>query len=793
MTAVAGRPVAARGGRSAAGRDPILASKITVPGVPAWVVPRPRITKLLARGMRWHDLTVVTGPPGAGKTMALASWAATESGPVAWVSLDEYDNRPGVFWSYVVAALHRSGVALAGVLPPAGRGRSAEHLFLLRLAEALAAHDPPVTLVLDDFHLMSQPKVTEGLEFLLRNTGPGLRLAICSRMDPLLPLYRYRLAGELTEVRAGDLAFTVAEAGQLLAPHGDPLSADSLGYLTERTEGWAAGSRLAALSMDAHPDPDQFVKELTTEDNPLTSYLVEEVLGAQPAEVQQVLLCTSILEQVSPDCASELAGTGQAAGILTALAHANAFVWSIGGGWYRYHTMFAEVLRLKLRSRSPDRVPGLHRQAARWYERNGHLTEAVRHAARAGDWQLAAVMVIDALAVGQIADPGHGQALAGEFTGMPHPGTLGTAQPYLVAAAVALAGEGPEAAAAMLAAAQPMLDRLPADQEATSRLAAELIRLAVSRRTGNLLAATAAVASAESALPGVPPDVLARHPEIRHQLLSCRGAVEVWSGRFDDAVRTLRSAVTAAADPDGGRDRADYLGQLALAEALRGRLGRAGELANQAMAAIAQGERRPSAGHPCPAALLTLAWVRLENNGLRDAADLLKQLNAALSASPDKLLGAMACLTVARGGLAEGHPAMVTQYLAKARSGWPVPAWLESRLGLVELQAVAAAAGSRQHLPVPARGDARPASLDPATAPLTALDPVGAPLIVEPLTEREQEVLRHISHMLSTAEVASEMYISTNTVKTHLKSIFRKLAAAHRGEAVRRARQLELI
>ena len=140
---------------------PILASKITAPGVPDWAVPRPRVTKLIAEGTRWCPLTVVTGPPGAGKTMALALWAAAEPGPVAWVSLDDYDNRPGVFWSYVVAALGRSGVAVPQALSAAARGRAADHAFLLRLASALAAQDPPVTLVIDDLHLLTDPAVHE--------------------------------------------------------------------------------------------------------------------------------------------------------------------------------------------------------------------------------------------------------------------------------------------------------------------------------------------------------------------------------------------------------------------------------------------------------------------------------------------------------------------------------------------------------------------------------------------------------------------------------------------------------
>ena len=785
MAANVARPVTARAGRSAGGgRDPILLSKITVPGRPAWMVPRQRITELIDRGLGCGPLAVVTGPPGAGKTMALAIWAAAWSGPVAWLSLDEYDNRPGIFWAYLSAALRGAGVALPRALSAAGRGRTAEHLFLLRLAGALSEQDQPVTLVLDDFHLMTQPRVLEGLDFLLRNSGPGLRLVVCSRMDPLLPLYRYRLAGELSEIRASDLAFTVAETGLLLAQHGIVLPAESLEYLTQRTEGWAAGIRLAALSMDGHPDPGQFVKGLITEDNALTSYLMEEVLGTQPPEVQEVLLCTSILEHVSADCASELTGNGRAAGILTALAHANAFVSPIGGGWYRYHTMVAEVLRLKLRHRSPGQIPGLHQRAACWYRRNGRLADAVRHAARADDWPFAAAMVIDALAIGQIIGPGRGQSLAAEFAGMPQGDIWDTPQPYLVCAALALVNAGPEAAEERLAAAERAWQRAPVDQQAACGLAAALIRLAAARRTGDLAAASAAAASAGSAMHDVPYDNLAPHHEIRAEVLACRGAVELWSGHFDDAARTLRSGEAAATGANSENARADCLGNLALAEALRGRMSRAEDLADEAMAAPANCESRP-AQYPNPAALLATAWVHLESGGLREAADLLRQLNSVLTVSPDKLLGALACLIAARGGLAEGHTAVAAQYLARARSGWQVPAWLDKRLSLVEPQAGPARDGVRRLVPVE-RGGPRPALAG-------ASGRAALPLVVEPLTEREQEVLRHVAHMLSTAEVAGVMYISTNTVKTHLKSIFRKLATGHRGEAVRRARELELI
>ena len=887
----------ARGSAVSAG-VPILASKITTPGVPDWALPRPRITKLIAQGRRWCQLTVVTGPAGAGKTMALALWAAAEPGTVAWVGVDEFDNRPGVFWSYVVAALRRSGVALPAALP-AARRPDAGHAFLLGLASALAAQDPPVTLVLDDLHLLTDPKLLDGLGYLLRNTGAGLRLVVSARMDPL-PLHRYRLAGELTEIRASDLAFSTAEAGLLLARHGRTMSADLVACLTRRTEGWAAGLHLAAISMGTHRDPDQFVTELITEDSVLTGYLVAEGLSTQSPEARDVLLSTSILDRVSAEAASELAGNEQAARILSAVARANGFVQPTGSGWYRYHPLFAEVLRLKLSREHPDRMAALHRRAARWYERNGQLTDAVRHAAQAGDWQLAASIVIDQLAIGEIIEPRGSPSLAGEFAGMPHGRPWTGPQPHLVSAAVALSAGRPASSTAALDAADAILERLPADQEAASRLAAALIRLTASRRTGDLMAAASAAALAEVLVSRVPGGKLAQHRQIRARVLSGRGATELWSGHLDAAARVLDSGAATATASCAQDERADCLGYLALVEALRGRLCRAAELAGQATAALTVGQHRSPVSHPSPAALVALAWVHLEHNELREARDSLSQADAALGVSPDKLIGAVAYLVAAGGGLAEGRAAVAGQIIARARSGWSPPAWLDQKLSLVESRACAAAgdipaalaaaervgrdtsleaavtlayaraaAGDGEnaryvlapalatHSGAPDRvrvqawlvdarlsytsGDcvrgrrslasalrlAEPEQLrlpfalergwiepvlrrDPELAhahrrllaPTLRHDQLPAPrgvpdqapiLVVEPLTEREREVLRHVSGLLSSAEVASEMNISIHTVKTHLKNSYRKLATTRRGEAVRRARQLELI
>ena len=663
---------------------PILAAKITAPGVPDWALPRPRITQLIAQGTRWCPLTVLTGPAGAGKTMALALWAAAGPGTVAWVSADEFDNRPGVFWSYVVAALRRSGVALPAALP-AARGREAGQVFLLGLAAALAAQDPQVTLVLDDLHLLTDPEVLDELDYMLRNAGAGLRLVAAARMDPPLPLHRCRLAGELTEIRASDLAFTTAEAGLLLARHGSTLTADALERLTRRTEGWAAGLRLAAISMGTHPDPDQFAAELITQDSALTGYLVEEVLSTQPPAVRGVLLSTSILEQVNAEAAIELTGNERAGTILAVLARANAFVQPAGSGWYRYHTLFAEVLRLTLKHEHPGQLACLHRRAARWHEQNGQLTHAVRHAAEAGDWPLAASIVIDGLAIGEIIEPRGSPCLAGEFRNMPHGQTWTGPAPHLISAAVALAAGRPEASTAALAAADGILARLPADQEVACRLAAAMTRLAAARRAGDFGAAAAAAAGAEALISAVPGDCLARNGKIRARVLSGRGAVELWSGHLDEAARTLDSGVAAGTASGGQDERADCLGHLALAEALRGRLCRA------AAAALTVGEPRPPVPHTGPAALVTLAWVHLEHNELREAHCRLKQADAALGVTPDKLTEAVAGLAAAYGSLAKGRATMAVQIVARARSRWSGPAWLDQRLSLAESRAYTAA------------------------------------------------------------------------------------------------------
>jgi LuxR family transcriptional regulator, maltose regulon positive regulatory protein len=902
MVTSSGARVAARSrGQATAADDPVLMSKITVPGVPAWAVSRPQIDQLIADGAR-GPLTTVTGPPGSGKTLAIASWAAANSDPatLVWITLDDYDNRPKVFWSYVVAAMRRAGIAVPRVHPTSGRESAVDHVFLLRLASVLAAQDPPVVAILDDLHLLTEQDTLDGLAYVLRNATPGLRLVVSSRMDPLLPLHRYRLAGELTEIRADDLAFSVPESAMLMAQQGITLSADALERVVVRTEGWAAGIRLAAISLHGHPDPEQFVKELDAEESAVTSYLVDEVLNAQPAAHRELLLRTSILDTVSADIASELADVEPSTAGLPDLARANAFVRPVGHGWYRYHSLLTAVLRLKLRREYPGLAPELHRRAALWYLRNGSLSEAVRHAGESGDWLFAARIAVDELAIGRLIEPRGNRSLAEEFRRMPQDLTWTQPQPLLVAAAIELSGTEGVPSGAGLDAAEGILERLPADDEIPSRLAAALIRLAVSRRVVDLDAATAAAVRAEALLQAIPESHVARHPEIRAQVLSGRGVVELWAGHLDEAAAILSSAATAVSPAiDGTYAQADCLGYLALVEALRGRLSHAAELADEAVGA-AENSSDGLAEPTIPAANVALAYVHLERNELRQAHGQLRLADGALRIAPDNLVGAIACQVAARCQLAEGVTRAALEMVSRARQGWSLPRWLERRLTLIQSRAYAAAGDVQSAVDLAERAEPRSA-LDAAVtlahARLAAADYQGAwralaagaaspgepaervrlegwlidarlsygggdgvrgrrsleqalrlgrpeqlrlafamerawirpvlrrdpelahayqgllgtglttngwlpirsdtgqaaPVIVEQLSEREREVLRHLSRMLSTAEIATEMYISVNTVKTHLRSIYRKLSAAHRGEAVRRAKQLELI
>lgn len=307
-------------------------SKIGVPELPGWVISRPRLTARIGKGSRGL-LTVVTGAPGAGKTVAIASWVASLADTatlitVAWVSVDDGDCDPDLFWRYLLEAFRRAGVNL----PPAGsspfRADGIDHLRIVELASVLTRREHPVVLVLDDFRPAVGSASVAAMAYLLKLARPRLRLVVISRRDRPLLLHRYRL------------------------------------------------------------NPDEFVTHITDGDHAIAGYLVEEVLDAQPPTARRLLLATSILDRVNAEIAAELT-PGNDGTEFSVLVGQNAFIRPLGHGWYRYHQMFQDVLRLRLQHENPGQTTALHRRAAVWFSARGLLTEAVQHAAAAHDWQLA--------------------------------------------------------------------------------------------------------------------------------------------------------------------------------------------------------------------------------------------------------------------------------------------------------------------------------------------------------------------------------------------------------------------
>ncbi|HKO83910.1 MAG TPA: AAA family ATPase, partial [Actinomycetota bacterium] len=373
---------------------PLLASKLTPPRTPRWLVARGRLLKLLEAGVRGR-LTVLTGPAGSGKTVLLSTWATTAAlpGPVAWLSLEATDNDPARFWSYLLAALRQSGAAPPNVrlgslgVPIGGPDRG----FVLELAAAVAELKAPVVVVLDDVQELTNRAVLDGLATVLGRSSASLRLVLASREDPPLPLARLRGTGRPIEIRAAELAFTTDEAARLLASHGLALADADLAVVWARTEGWAAGLRLAALSLQDHPDPGGFVAEFAGSSRAVADYLLEEVLGRLPEQDQAFLLHTAVVKQVSGGLADALTGRADGAQTLARLERANAFVVALDKdrSWYRYHQLLAELLQARLQASAPRLVPELHRRAAGWYQDHGFPVEATRHALAGRHWPLA--------------------------------------------------------------------------------------------------------------------------------------------------------------------------------------------------------------------------------------------------------------------------------------------------------------------------------------------------------------------------------------------------------------------
>ena len=396
-----------RGGRSvtrtvarAPGRatDPVEAAAFSMPAPPAGVVRRARLESLLDAGAQ-GPVTLVSAPAGTGKTVLVSSWAAGLGADrtVVWISLREATTGPGVFWDLVVTGLARQGVAVSPATP-AGEDPG-DPSYTTSIAEGILGHARPVVLVLDCDGVLAAD-VARRLDVLLHRAGDRLRVVLLSREDPLLPLHRYRLAGTLTELRMADLGFTRDEARAMLTGLGVDLSESAMDAMIGRTQGWAAGLRMAAMSLVHHADREEAARKLAGDTGTVAEYLLAEVLDTQPDGVRQMLLETSVVDVLRPGLATALAGP-HADRALSFLVHGNAFLEELseGVGCYRYHDLFRQLLRAQLAYESPERWVELHEVAASWFAAHDLVGEAAKHAVLLEEWDVAARYVVDDLSV----------------------------------------------------------------------------------------------------------------------------------------------------------------------------------------------------------------------------------------------------------------------------------------------------------------------------------------------------------------------------------------------------------
>src|SRR5215216_1355561 len=381
--------------------DALLATKLHIPRTRPGFVARPRLVDRLAPAQA-GELTLVCAPAGFGKTALLADWARRDPRrdprPVAWLSLDDADNDPARFWRHLAAALETvcPGVAdrVAALLQ--GLQPTSFEAVVTTLVNELAGVTGEVVLLLDDYHLIQAPQVHQSMELLLAHLPAQLRLVVASRADPPLPLARLRARGQLAELRERDLRFTPTEAAELLRTAvGSELPEAAVVALAERTEGWVAGLQLAALSLQGRINPAAFIDGFSGSHRYVLDYLTEEVLDGQPDHLVRFLLETSILERLCGPLCDAVTGRADSQALLEQVERANLFLVPLDEvrGWWRYHHLFAELLRARLEREQPERVPGLHRAAAGWCERHGLAEDAVRHALAAGDVGWAARLV----------------------------------------------------------------------------------------------------------------------------------------------------------------------------------------------------------------------------------------------------------------------------------------------------------------------------------------------------------------------------------------------------------------
>jgi len=676
-------------------------SLITVPLLPPRHVSRPR---LLADLDRAADLpfTLLCAGPGAGKTVLLTEWAQNSGAAVAWITPGAADVAPRRFWNLLESALpelegkDRGGPAVGpdgardagpGGGPDAGTGRGAdagadEGLDPVQLLLS-QVHEPasPLVVIIDDAHLLTHPDILDGLDRLARGWHQGLRLILAARSDPLLPLHKYRLAGQMAELRAADLAMTPAEIREVLAAHGVSLPKREVDVLVARTEGWAAGVRLSAMRMEGTEHPADFVSQLALDAGSIGEYLVDEVLQRLPDDHRRLLVETSFLDEVTGPLAGAVTGMTGCEDMLASLTRDNSFVIPLDPmrTRYRYHQLFGEILRYLLQRREGRAVCQLKSRAAGWFEHAGDLGSAMYWAVQAEDGPRVATLLArgglthalvhrqdlsvlrlrDLVPPHDTAEPGSAEAPAAAEGAERAEGTAAaeaaTAEAAVAAAEAAVAAFAVEAAVAAPEAAAAELDRLrtwQSVQPTTDRdllLTCDVAELLLGQKACDDRAVDAAAAR----LLGVPGDVkTAVASGLRASVLLTQASVHLWHGRHEDVAALLEEAMAEAATDGQDGLELEALSMMACLDSLWSRANRAERAIQQAQA------MRKAKGLAAPAALeLATAVSALFSGNLGGQARATARIVPSGAAGADPALDTAAALVLAAGLLARDQRA----------------------------------------------------------------------------------------------------------------------------------------
>jgi LuxR family transcriptional regulator, maltose regulon positive regulatory protein len=493
-----------------------------------------------------RKVTILSAPAGSGKTSLLRTWANRPGQAhrlaVMQVQRDQHDAQS--FWLALLDAIRRASGAAGDVEPLAATPEFNGRAMVDRVLSELADARDGITLVIDDLHELHSPEALGLLTRLLMTLPAGAHAILATRRDLRLRLHQLRLAGDLAEIRAAELRFTERETRALLDASGIALSEAGAALLHQRTEGWAAGLRLAAISLAGHPDPERFVAEFSGSNRTVAEYLIAEMLERQPDEVQQLLLRTCVLDRVNGELADLLTGRQGSERILLELEDANAFVVSLDPErtWFRYHHLFGDFLRLELRRTLPEEVPGLHRRAAAWFVEHGEVVEAIRHTQAAGDWPVAARLLADHSF--SLTLDGQEQTIQALLRAFPQAADL--PELALVRAGQDVVQGRLDEAAAHLAVAETYVETAPADRQRRLQVAVASLKLSLARRRGHLAGVIEQARFLASPISGQSDEDIKLDGDLRAVALMNLGTLEAWSLGLPDAERHLQEGAALA-------------------------------------------------------------------------------------------------------------------------------------------------------------------------------------------------------------------------------------------------------